>query len=197
MNKTSVLLICGSKKPAKGKNTPSAARELLKVVDQGIKKSGGKTTWIDLRNITLPFFDGRSIEEYSSKDLQIVVEQIKSASILIISIPAYWGGASGVIKNLFDLLGGPKYRSPEEIVLPLEKKLIGLLIVGDDDISASIACMHMRQVFTMLGAYVLPRDIVVGNPQKIKEVTSLFRQLEEFGDYIWKTRKILPQLQKI
>ncbi len=192
--KNKVLLICGSRKPARGKHTPSAVRELLKIVDQGIVKNGGTTTLIDLRNKELPFFDGREPEEYTSKDLISILKAIKTSSVIVISVPAYWAGTSGVIKNLFDLLGGPKYHHAENQPLPLEHKLVALLIVGDDEISSSIAVMQMRQTINSLGGWVLPQQVVIGNPQQIKDISGLFVRLEKFGKDIWRSRKIQQHL---
>lgn len=184
MKKTPILLICGSKKPAPGKKTPSAARELLKVIQEGIREIGGNTKLIDLRDLELPFFDGRFLEEYNNTELAKIYAEIVLSKIIVFSVPAYWGGVSGVLKNLIDLLGGPKYRDKEKQKSPFMDKHVGLLIVGDEVLSAENAYTSMRVILNSLGAWTFPKNVVVGNLNQIKNISNVFTELKEYGKYL-------------
>lgn len=180
-----ILLICGSMKPPLNKKTPSAARELLKIVQQGIHKAGGNTQFVDLRGMLLPFFDGRErISEYKNKDLLEIYKAIHKSDIVIISIPAYWGGPSGVVKNLIDLLGGPQYRKNTE-ESPLKGKLIGFIIVGDTEESAQGASVSIKNAISSQGGIVLSNSIVIGNPHGVKNLSELIKKLYKYGKSLW------------
>lgn len=185
MQEKSILLICGSRKPPPGKKIPSAARELLKVIQEGIKHAGGKTNLIDLRGVDLPFFDGRSIDEYKNRDLNYAYNLINKSSLIVFSVPSYWGGPSGVVKNFLDLLGGPKYRDQANQESPFKNKIVGLLIVGDDDASSQNAHTNMRTILNALGAWTLPNNVVIGNPRQLKDVNKLLFELKEYGKYLY------------
>lgn len=194
MQEKSILLICGSRKPAPGKKIPSAARELLKVIQEGIKNAGGKINLIDLREVELPFFDGRTLDEYKNRDLNSAYDLINKSCLIVFSVPSYWGGPSGVVKNFLDLLGGPKYRDQTNQESPFKNKIVGLLIVGDDDVSSQNSYTDMRTILNALGAWTLPNNVVIGNPRHLKDVNKLFSELKEYGKYLYSfsQKDILP-----
>lgn len=180
-----ILLICGSMKPPLKKKTPSAAREFLKIVQQGIHKAGGKTQFIDLRDMQLPFFDGREkIAEYKNKDLLGIQKAIHGSGIVIISVPAYWGGPSGVVKNLIDLLGGPRYRKNVEEP-SIKGKIIGFIIVGDTEGSAQSASVSIKNAISSQGGIALSNSIVIGNPHGVKNLSELTKKLYMYGKSLW------------
>jgi multimeric flavodoxin WrbA len=180
-----ILLICGSMKPPLNKKTPSATRELLKIVQQGIHKAGGSTQFVDLRDMLLPFFDGREkISEYKNKDLLAIYKVIHKSDMIVISIPAYWGGPSGVVKNLIDLLGGPRYRKNTE-VSPLKGKIIGFMIVGDTEESAQSASVFIQNAINSQGGLALSNSIVIGNPHGVKNLNDLMQKFYMYGKSLW------------
>lgn len=180
-----ILLICGSMKPPLNKKTPSAAREFLKIVQQGIHKTGGQTQFIDLRDMRLPFFDGREkIVEYKNKDLLGIKKAIHDSDIVIISIPAYWSGPSGVVKNLIDLLGGPRYRKNIEDS-PFKRKIIGFVIVGDTEESAQSTSVSIRNAINAQEGIVLPISMVIGNPHDVQNISGLMQKLYAYGKSLW------------
>src|SRR2546423_8380962 len=111
MESSRFLLICGSRKPARGRDSPSAARTMLRTVGEGIAATGRSYEWLDLRDLDLPFFDGRAVEEYGSPDLDRLADAIADSTIVTLSVPAYWGGPAGVVKNALDCLGGAAYEA--------------------------------------------------------------------------------------
>ena len=59
--------------------------------------------YIDLRDRSLEFCDGREIWEYN-KELQWDYESIKYAEIVILGFPLYHFSISGVLKNYLDIM---------------------------------------------------------------------------------------------
>ena len=87
----SFLAICGSRKPAPAVDKRSAARELLRAVVQGMTEAGARPRWLDLRDLDLPHFDGRSVEEYHNPDLTLAADAVRRSDVIVLSVPAYWG----------------------------------------------------------------------------------------------------------
>lgn len=173
--RASVLCLCGSRKPAPDRpEGRSASRELLRYASEGARAAGARVDWLDLRELDLPFWDGRSPEEYGSPDLEELVRRVRAADIIILSVPAYWNGVSGVVKNMLDLLGNG----------PLQNTWVGTLVVGMDDGSAWNAAAQLRSILAALGAWVPPLQFVVGDPRQVGEPAALIRAARKFGAYM-------------
>lgn len=184
MTPNPVLAICGSRKPAPEAGGRSAARELLRAVCQGMTLAGHSPDWLDLRDLELPHFDGRMPGQYGSPDLDRAVAAVAAAETLIWSVPAYWGGPAGVVKNFLDVLGGPAYDAPPDQPPPLDGKVAALLVVGADHIAGPAALGAMRLTLASMGAWVAPRAEVVGNVRTIRSVGQLLERLKDFGAYV-------------
>ena len=184
MENSRFLLICGSRKPAPGRDSPSAARTMLRAVGEGIAASGRSYDWLDLRDLDLPFFDGRSVEDYGNPDLDRLADAIAESKVVTLSVPAYWGGPAGVVKNALDCLGGAAYDAAPDRPLPLEGKIVAVFVVGADDVSAYNAASSIRVTLSELGAWVAPRMFVVGNPRRVPKVETLVADLKAFGEYV-------------
>lgn len=179
-----VLLLCGSRKPAAGQDKPSAARQFLGVVGETLREAGVACETLDLRDLDLPYFDGRAAPAYGSADLDRAEAAVRRSRLLVLSVPAYWGGPAGVVKNFLDLLGGAAYDHPPDQPLPLAGKTAALLIVGSDTDAAHAAHVSTRHVLGSMGAWVAPRAEVVGNPRLIHRVDALLDSLRDFGRYV-------------
>src|SRR6266536_2685084 len=138
------LAVCGSRKPAPGISRPSAARELLRAVVQGMAEAGAEAAWLDLRDLDLPHFDGRPPEADGSADLERARAQVLRSQVVVLSVPAFWQGPAGVVKNFLDLVGGPAYDAPPDQAPPLAGKVVALLVVGADRGSGHSALGAMR-----------------------------------------------------
>lgn len=179
-----VLAICGSRKPAPGVAGRSAARELLRAVCAGMAEAGTEPGWLDLRDIDLPLFDGRGPDQYDDPGLAGAAERVRAADVLLMSVPAYWGGPVGVVKNFLDLLGGPAYDQPADQPPPLAGKVVALLVVGADPVSGPAALGALRVTLGSMGAWVAPRAEVVGDLRTNRHVGALLARLKTFGVYV-------------
>jgi NAD(P)H-dependent FMN reductase len=177
------LVVCGSRKPAPGTDRPSAARELLRVVVAGMAEAGAEAEWLDVRELDLPFFDGRDRHEYGSLGLDRLGAAVAAAEVIVLSVPAYWAGPAGVVKNMLDVLGGAAYDQPPGTATPLNGKTVALLVVGADDESAAVARSQVQATLASMGAWTAPRAAVVANPRKIRSMDAVMNQLKAFGRY--------------
>lgn len=179
-----MLAVCGSRKPPPGSDARSAARELLRAVVAGAEQEGTACEWLDVRDVKLPLFDGRSLADYGDPELARVADAFARHSLLVLSVPAYWGGPAGVVKNLLDLVGGAAYDAPPDVEPPLAGKVAALLVVGADPLSADVALASLRTTLAAMGAWVAPRAHVIGNPRAIRDPAALVRSLTDFGAYV-------------
>jgi NAD(P)H-dependent FMN reductase len=184
MSTDRLLAVCGSRKPPPGTSGRSAARELLRAVCSGARLAGVEPGWLDLRDLDLPLFEGRSLDAYPDPDLARASAAVAAAEVVLLSVPAYWGGPAGVVKNFLDLLGGPAYDAPPGQPPPLAGKVFALLVVGADPVSGPAALGAMRLSLACMGAWVAPRAEVVGDLRTSRNVAALLARLREFGEYV-------------
>lgn len=191
---TQILLICGSRKPAPGVERPSASRELLRLAGEGVVAAGGRYDWLDLRDLDLPFFDGRSVSDYGCADLDRVGRAVRAHQTVLLSIPAYWNGPSGVTKNLLDLLGGASYDAAPGTLHPFAGKLVALLVVASDAASGHSAVTAMRATVQALGAWTPPHSALVTDPRGARRPQRLVDAMQAFGAYVahLTTEKTVP-----
>ena len=69
---------------------------------QSAAKQLKKSEVIDLRKLSIPFCDGRKIENYS-KEIQLLYKTIEEADALVFGFPIYCYSISGVLKNFIDI----------------------------------------------------------------------------------------------
>ncbi|BCH59223.1 hypothetical protein RvVAR0630_18470 [Agrobacterium vitis] len=87
----------------------------------------------------------------------------------MLSVPAYWGGPSGIAKNLLDVLGGALYDNPldqsHERALPLENCLVALVVIGAAADDAKRADAQLRVTVRLMGGEVVSRSFLCDNPR--------------------------------
>lgn len=180
------LLVCGSLKPGPGKESKSAAREVLKIVKKSFVDHGyDHYDYLDLRDLQLPYFDGRGPEDYTEQSVKTWYRAVMSAEHLIVSAPAYWRTVSGGFTNALNVLGGPLYDYPEQADF-LKGKKVSLIVVGAEYDDAVLAASQLRTTFSSMGAEVHPKEITVGNLRHADKSTQtkLAHELYQLGKWI-------------
>ncbi len=180
------LLVCGSLKPGPGKESKSAAREVLKIVKKSFADHDySHYDYLDLRELQLPYFDGRGPEDYSEESVGIWYKAVMSAEHLIVSAPAYWRTISGGFINALNVLGGPLYDYPEQAGF-LKGKKVSLIVVGAEYDDAVLGASQLRTTFSSMGAEVYPKEITVGNLRHADKTTQtkLAHELYQLGKFI-------------
>ena len=160
-----LLGVCASLKPAPGRQGQSATRSILAYVLSTVGAVYPRVSLLDLRDYPPPFFDGRMPHEYESPALEFVWSCVSRAGALLLSVPAYWSGVSGVFKNFVDTLCGPIYDMEDTVATVFMNKPVGLLIVGADDASARAGADQARQILRSTGARLIGEPVVISNPR--------------------------------
>jgi NAD(P)H-dependent FMN reductase len=186
-----LLGICTSLKPPLHNRGRSAARSLLSYTLSAISDAYPRVAFLDLRDHPPPFFDGRMPEKYDNPSLNLIFACIKNADALLLSIPAYWAGVSGVFKNFVDTLCGPVYDMQPPIQTVFSNKPVGLLLVGADEVSAHCGAEQAQRIMTMVGAELVGAPVIIGNPRLAKAAdATLSTQLLSLGvELLRKTAK--------
>lgn len=181
----SLLGVCTSMKPAPGASTRSAARGYLTCALRALVTSSLRIGYLDLREHPLPHFDGRTPAQIRNGLLEEVFSALTRANSLLLSVPCYWGGVSGVFKNFIDLTCGPLYELDPSATTVFYRKPVGLFIVGADSDSAHQGALQATTILTSTGAHVVGDPVILSNPrhattnsaETIEQLTALGRRL--------------------
>lgn len=159
-----VLLVCLSQKPGPGQEDKrSATRQLLTVAKMALEDKRVSHELVDIRETPFPFFDGRQPSEYGDPVTE-VAHQVAECRFLVCSVPAYWGGMSGVAKNFFDVLGGAAYDAAGRADL-LAGKRVGAIVVGGATGDAAAAVSQLDTTVRLLGSEGLRASVTLDDPR--------------------------------
>lgn len=75
---------------------------LINKADKILKQKELSSKIIDLKEESIPFCDGRPIENYP-KNIQKIYKTIKESNYIIFGMPVYCYSVSGVLKNFIDI----------------------------------------------------------------------------------------------
>jgi NAD(P)H-dependent FMN reductase len=165
LGNTALLGICTSMKPAPGKQSRSATRGILSYVLNTVGSVSPNVFLLDLRDYPIPLFDGRMPDEVDAPSVKFTKSCIERSATLLLSVPAYWSGVSGVFKNFIDTLCGPIYDMEGTPTTVFTNKPVGLFIVGADDISTRAGAEQAKQIMLSVGAKLVREPIAISNPR--------------------------------
>jgi FMN reductase len=140
-----VVSICGSLRPS------SSTQRALHIALQAAEAAGAEVHAVQLRELELPWCDGRADEDSYGGDTTELRAHVAAADALLLGSPEYHGSLSGALKNTLDLLG------PEQ----LRGKMIGLLATARGPAGAMNTLNHLRHIARWVDAWVLPRQVSI------------------------------------
>jgi NAD(P)H-dependent FMN reductase len=143
----------------------SASRALLAHALSRLDGAYPDVRLLDLRERPLPLFDGRTVEARGDAHIDAAHAAVAESGGLVISIPAYWSGVSGVFKNFVDCLCGPAYDVGGEPTV-FAGKPVGALVVGADADSARAGAEQAVAILTAVGAVLVCPPMVTANPRE-------------------------------
>lgn len=145
-----VLALCGSLRPY------SSTERALTHALSAAAAAGATTELLLLRELTLPFCDGREDPESYGADAARFRAAVIGADALLVGSPEYHGSLSGPLKNALDLL------RPDE----LKGKMVGLLATARGEAGAMNTLNHLRHIFRWMEAWVLPNQVSIPRAQE-------------------------------
>lgn len=145
-----VAAICGSVRPG------SYTRAALKIALQGAAEFGAEVQLIELRQYDLPFVGMMEERDYPG-DVHRLRNEIAQTQGIILGTPEYHGSLSGILKNALDFLSARE----------LEGKVCGLVGVAAGRQGAANALNSLRIIGRNLHAWVLPREVSIGEAYSV------------------------------
>jgi len=140
-----VLSLCGSLRPH------SSTERALGAALAAAAAAGADTQALLLRELTLPFCDGREDNDSYGGDARRFRAAVLGADALLVGSPEYHGSLSGPLKNALDLL------APAE----LKGRMVGLLATARGEAGAMNTLNHLRHIFRWMEAWVLPNQVSI------------------------------------
>lgn len=129
----------------------STSRDALRVAARAAQESGAELCWLDLKELSLPFCDGREDIASYGPSVADFRDRIAQVDAILVGSPEYHGSMSGSLKNAIDLLPTDALRG----------KMVGILAVARGDAGAMNTLNQLRHVFRWVQAWVLPTQVSI------------------------------------
>ena len=130
-------------------------RKLLAVAVRAAEDSGAAVDVVEPRDLELPLYDGDLEAEHGvPESVQRLKARIAGADGLLIASPEYNHSIPGAFKNAIDWTS----RGPDKVY---PGKTAALLGAAPGGFGAMRALLHLRQVLTALGVWMVPAQVTV------------------------------------
>lgn len=131
-------------------------KKLLAVGIDALLAGGAEVDIVDIRTLGFPLYDG-DIEENEGVPAAVhaLRARIVAAHGLLIASPEYNHSIPGTFKNVIDWASRP----PKPYVF--HDKAVALMGASPGGFGAVRSLLHLREVFTALGAWVLPAQVTI------------------------------------
>jgi chromate reductase, NAD(P)H dehydrogenase (quinone) len=135
-------------------------KKLIKVAMRGAEAAGAQVTYLDLRDLNLPLYDG---DLESSEGLPVGARKFKALLLasdgIMIASPEYNSSISGVLKNAIDWASRPV---PGQRPLQEFKGKVAVLMSASPGASGGLrGLVTVRSLLGNIGVIVLPEQVTV------------------------------------
>ena len=165
MNAPATLLGISASLKGSDAGVRSASRALLEYALDAIGNLVPRVEMLDLRDAGLPLFDGTVPERSDNPQVRQVAEMVSQSRSLLLAVPCYWCGVSGVFKNFVDCTCGPAYDTISSHTA-FSGKAVGVIVVGADVPSAIYGAEQAARILASAGAALVEDPLVVSNPRR-------------------------------
>ncbi|HCM88446.1 MULTISPECIES: NADPH-dependent FMN reductase [Vagococcus] len=145
-----------------------------------------ETTFIDLKELSIDFSDGRNYLDYDG-DTGFVVREIMMADIIFIGSPTFQASIPATLKNIFDLL-------PQKA---LEKKTVGIVMTAGSDKHFLVAEIQLKPILGYMKANIVPNYVFVKDTDVIQQKIVNDEVLFRMDNLIENTVVLATSYQKI
>ena len=157
MNPPKILVFAGSTRSG------SYNKLLSKCAAEALRAAGAEVTWLDLRDLGLPLFDGDLEEE---KGLPEGAKKLKAAMQasdgFLISSPEYNSSITGVLKNAIDWASRTE-SDDEPSLIAFRGKVVALVSASPGALGGMRALVTLRSILGNIGVVVLPDQLSISN----------------------------------
>jgi NAD(P)H-dependent FMN reductase len=155
MNAPKILVFAGSMRSG------SYNKMLSKCAAGALRAAGAEVTWLDLRELALPLYDG-DLEEANglpegAKKLKAVM---RASDGFLISSPEYNGSVPGVLKNAIDWASRTETDDEPDLVA-FHGKVVALVSASPGGFGGMRSLQVLRLSLSHIGVMVLPSQLSV------------------------------------
>lgn len=154
VNKAKILCFAGSTR------NQSVNKKLVKVAMQAAQDAGAEVTYIDLKDLPMPLYDGDLEAEQGLPDnAKKFKELLKSHDAMLISCPEYNSSITPVLKNAIDWASRPQ--EGEKPLVCFTGKVAGLLAASPGALGGLRGLVAVRSLLGNIGVTVIPDQVAV------------------------------------
>jgi len=135
-------------------------KKLVKIAASGARASGAEVTFLDLRDLSMPLYDGDlEIQQGLSDNVKKFRALLMGHDGLLISAPEYNSGISGVLKNVIDWASRPL---PGEAPLAcFTGKVAVLMSASPGALGGLRGLAQVRSILSNIQVLVLPQQVAI------------------------------------
>lgn len=159
-------------------------RQVLDHAVDGARAAGAEVTLIDLRDYSLPLYNGDLEISHGMPDSAVRLKELfKSHNGLLLACPEYNSSITPLLKNTLDWVS--RQHGEESGLVPYEGKLAALVSASAGHLGGVRGLRHVREVLAALRVMVLPAQVAVSHadqplPEPMKS------RLQSVGDELAK-----------
>jgi len=146
--------------------TGSYNKMLVKVAAAAAEQAGAKTTYLDLRDLKLPLYDG-DLEK--ADGLPEGAKKLKAMMLehdgLLISSPEYNSSISAVLKNAIDWASRPA--EGENPLAAFQGKVAGIMAASPGGLGGLRGLVHLRAILENIAVMVVPDQIAIAKAHEL------------------------------
>jgi NAD(P)H-dependent FMN reductase len=189
---TKILAFAGSTR------VESFNKKLVKIAAAGARAAGAEVTYLDLRDLPMPLYDGDlEAKEGIPANAKKFKELLLAHQGLLISAGEYNSSITGVLKNAIDWASRPL--PGEGSLACFVGKVAALMSASPGALGGLRALVHVRSILGNIKVLVLPDQIAVSkaneafNPEGTLKDSKQQKSVEDLGA---KLAEILTKLQR-
>src|SRR5580700_3551364 len=186
MNQPKILVFAGSTRSA------SFNKQLAQLAADAARQAGAEVTFVDLRDLALPLFDG-DLEDASGlpENAKKFKSLLREHDGFLISSPEYNSSISGVLKNAIDWASRTE-SDDEPPLVAFRGKAAALFSASPGGLGGLRGLVTLRSILGNIGVIVLPDQVAIStaheafeagrlkDEQKAAQVAKLARSLVSF-----------------
>ena len=143
----------------------SLNRQALDHAVRGAREAGADVTLIDLKDYSLPLYNGDLENSHGLPDLVVRLKSLfKSHHGLLIACPEYNGSITPLLKNTLDWVSRP--HGEESGLVPYRGKWVGLVAASAGNLGGLRGLRHVREILTNLQTLVIPQQMALSQADK-------------------------------
>jgi chromate reductase, NAD(P)H dehydrogenase (quinone) len=138
----------------------STNKKAVKVAVEGAKKAGAEVTFIDLKDFSVPLYDGDLEAESGLPENVVKLQELMlEHDGFLIASPEYNSGISGVLKNYIDWTSRPN--GEHKAGACYGGKVVVIMSASPGGLGGLRGLFDLRKVLSTMGVIVLPQEFAV------------------------------------